>query len=145
MSFRIWHDYGYGIKVDDIHTELFQLQQLIKMAPKYKKELDDYFQDCEIEEPIFDDYMEIENDEGRRGLNTILQKVILECEDIVLSALDDFDSVQYLVFYAGYPWSYSEREKCFTEHDIDEVLRRYVSVLTDEAIDIGYQSSENCG
>ena len=145
MSFRTWHDYGYGIKADDIHTELFQLQQLIKMAPKYKKELDDYFQDCEIEEPIFDDYMEIENDEGRRGLSTIMQKVILECEDIVLSALDDFDSVQYLVFCAGYPWSYSEREKCFTEHGIDEVFRRYISVLTDEAIDIGYQSIENCG
>lgn len=145
MSFSIWHDYGYGIQTDAIHTDLPRLMQLIGMAPEYEKGIRDFFSECAIVEPTFDDYMELENDEGVHGLAQILREVIVECEDMDFLAIEDCNSVSYLVFSAAYPWSYSEKERGYTEQFIEEVLRRYVSVLTDEAIDIGYQSVENCG
>jgi len=57
----------------------------------------------EITEPVWDDYMEYDQD-FCLGLATILKKVIEEAEEIQMTACDDFDSVTYLLYSPSYPW-----------------------------------------
>ena len=42
MSYQTWHDYGYGICVDDIETTVDKVFELVHMAPKFEK---DYLED----------------------------------------------------------------------------------------------------
>lgn len=40
MSYSTWHDYGYGICIDDLNEFTFeQLYELICMSPVVKKDL----------------------------------------------------------------------------------------------------------
>ena len=40
MSYTTWHNYGYGICVDDIKTkDVARLEQLLAMAPKFSGEI----------------------------------------------------------------------------------------------------------
>lgn len=66
-----------------------------------------------------------------------------ELEDFV--ACDGYDAMKYLLFCPSYPWHITEYERHLTEEKIEEILNRYVSVLTDTPPDIGYQSVENGG
>jgi hypothetical protein len=48
-----------------------------------------------------------------------------------------------LLFTATYPWYLKEHEKNLSEEDIANVFRKYVSVLTNKAINIDYYAVEN--
>ena len=53
MSYISWHNYGYGIRVDDIKEESPErLQALIHLAPYYEKQANVFFQEGGIEEPL---------------------------------------------------------------------------------------------
>ena len=38
MSYQTWHEYGYGICVDDIETTANKVFELIHLAPNFEKE-----------------------------------------------------------------------------------------------------------
>ena len=59
---------------------------------------------------------------------------------------DDYNGVSYLLFEPFYPWSkVSDAEKNATEDGIEEMLYKYVRVLTDKPVKVTYYSVENGG
>lgn len=145
MSYSTWHTYGYGICVSDIkEASLERLQKLISMAPEYQKKIQEWLDDCEISEPAYEDYLEFDQD-YMLGLATILKEVILEAEDIDLVACDSHDGTDYLIYVPDYPWNQGKHRQLKTEKAVEELIQKYVSILTDEVVEIDYQSVENGG
>ena len=145
MSYETWHTYGYGINVSEIkECSVERMRKLIALAPSYQNEIQNWLEECEIKDPTFDDYLEFDQD-YHLGLATILKEVILESEGIELVACDSYDGNDYLLYGPSYPWSSIGRKRLETENDAEKLFRQYVSVLTDEPIEIGYQSVVNGG
>lgn len=145
MSYTSWHTYGYGICVSDITDEsLERLQKLVSMAPKYEKRIQEWLDSCKISEPAYEDYMEFDQ-EYLLGLATILKEVILETEDIELEACDSHDGTEYLLYMPDYPWNRGNHRQLMTEDAVVRLFKKYVSILTDEAVEVDYQSVENGG
>lgn len=149
MSYYTWHDYGYGICVSDIREKnVARLENLLAKAPKFSQEFHEWLAESIMEDrlPEWEDYMEFENDLGFTGLAAILQEVISEAESIELLACSDFDGHKYLIFTPAYPWiPLNDVEKNLTEEKIAEILKKYIKILTDEDIDVDYQSVGNGG
>lgn len=145
MSYDTWHTYGYGICVFDIgEPPVERIQNLLTMAPMFKKEIQEWLDERGIPDPDSDDYMEYDQD-FMLGLATILKKVILEAENIELEACDSSEGKDYLLFVPDYPWNKKERRRLETEEEVENLFRKYISVLTDKPIVIDYQSVENGG
>ena len=52
MSYSTWHNYGYGICVDDINTQnMERLRALLELAPKFKAKIEDWLSELDIKEP----------------------------------------------------------------------------------------------
>ena len=154
MSYQSWHNYGYGICVDDIETTADKVFELIHLAPEFEKKFykwaETYREDgdpddikkvitmdiiYEYEDDLYSDY----------GIGPIMKEVIKECEDIELLCCDDYNCYHYLIFPVAYPWGLSEKEKNMTEEDVRLLIVKYVNVLTDANVNIEYQSVENGG
>lgn len=145
MSYTSWHTYGYGICVSDITDEsLERLKSLISLAPEYQKKIQEWLDDCGIYEPAYEDYLESDQ-EFMLGLATVLKEVILEAEDVDLVACDCHDGKDYLLYVPDYPWNQGKHRQLMTEEAVAELFQKYVSILTDQAIEIDYQSVENGG
>ncbi len=145
MSYASWHTYGYGICVSDITDEsLERLHDLISLAPGYRKKIQDWLDDRGISEPAYEDYLESDQD-YMLGLATVLKEVILEAEDVDLVACDSHDGRDYLLYSPDYPWNQGKHRQLMTEESVVELFQKYVSILTDQAIEIDYQSVENGG
>lgn len=145
MSYISWHNYGYGICVTDIQNEnVERLQAMLKLAPELDREIHAWFASCFITEPTWEDYEEFDQD-YMLGLATILRRTIEEVEGISLTACDDLECRTYLIYQPQYPWQITEKERDLTEERLRELFQRYVGLLTDEIIDIDYQSAENGG
>lgn len=145
MSFQTWHNYGYGICVSDIdEPSVERLNALLECAPESKARINSWFAENDIDKPTYDDYMEYDYT-YMYGLATLLAEVIEEAEGVTLTACSNFDGDQYLIYQPSYPWDRTEAEADLTSEKIDEILIKYVSILTDESIDIDYQSVENGG
>lgn len=145
MSYDIWHNYGYGICVDDIGEEnIERLQTLLLQAPEVKAKIESWLTERKIKAPSWDDYMEFDQD-CHLGLATILSEVIAEVEGINLTACDDYDGNAYLLYKPMYPWQMGDMDCGQTEEKIVGIFRRYISILTDTPIEIDYQEVENGG
>ncbi len=145
MSYHTWHNYGYGICVDDIQAQSVQrLQALLKLAPKLDGRIHAWLSDLSVTEPDWDDYMEFDRD-YYLGLATILQQVIEEADGLCLTACDDSSGRTYLIYQPRYPWEITEKELDLTEDKLNELFSRYVSILTDDPIEIDAQEVENGG
>ena len=114
------------------------------MAPEYQKKIQKWLDECEISEPAYEDYLEFDQD-YMLGLATILKEVILEAEDIDLVACDSHYGTDYLIYVPDYPWNQGKHRQLKTEKAVEELFQKYVSILTDEAVEIDYQSVENGG
>jgi hypothetical protein len=153
MGYETWHDYGYGICVDDIDTTADKVFALVHLAPNFEKEfytwIESFREDGDpesIAELItMDNIYEYENDYCISGLGAIMQAVIKECEDVNLLVCDDYNCYHYLIFSVGYPWNMSDKEKNMTEEDLRCMFSKYVNILMDDLITVDYQSVENGG
>lgn len=145
MSYVSWHTYGYGICVSDItERSVERLQKLLAMAPDFQKAVQEWLDECEITEPIYEDYMDFDQD-FRLGLATILKEVIRDVEGLELVACDSYDGKDYLLYCPSYPWYQNGSKQLETEEEAEALFQKYVSILTDEPIEIGYQEVENGG
>ena len=145
MSYSSWHNYGYGICVTDIQEKnVERLQAMLKLAPALEREIHAWFTACSITEPTWEDYEEFDQD-YMLGLATILRRTIEEVEGISLTACDDSECRTYLMYQPQYPWNTSPMEQGLTEQRLAELFQHYVGILTDESIDVDYQSAGNGG
>lgn len=151
--------HGYGICTDfamdgkfrKIKTleDLEPLKKLINMAPKFaadhtmatllsmeKNFIEDEASLAWVASDLM--YAIFGDDAGSCGLSYILSLVIAECEDVHLATTLDADCSEFLLFAKKFPWQMTDREKVITKDDLDAIFSKYVSVLTDEPIDIQY-------
>ncbi len=145
MSYSTWHNYGYGICVDDIVcSDVERLEQLLAMAPNFSTKLHGWLTESGLTEPAWDDYMEYDQ-EFQLGLATILKEVLEETEGIQMTACDDYNSTAYLLYQPRYPWHLADAERKLTEEQLVGIFSRYVRILTDEPVEIDHQAVENGG
>lgn len=145
MSYHYWTTDGYGFCVDDIYTAPKRLMELAAMNERVlhrvKAYLDEYYPGWTIESLDMEDFNDLEGDCGETGLAYVLYEVI----DLSVTVTSDFDGRYYILYEPSYPWSIPEGEENLTEEDVLRMFRKYISVVTDEDIFIGYQSVENGG
>lgn len=91
MGYQTWHNYGYGVCVSDIkESSVERVQAMLKLAPNYNAEIQDWFEALDITAPTYEDYIGFD-DMYCLGLATLMRTVIEEAEGIEFSACDDFD------------------------------------------------------
>lgn len=145
MSHQTWHNYGYGICTDKLEVaDVSRIKALIHCAPEYEKRAKELLLERGITDPEADDYLELEMS-GCYGIASIMEGVILEAEDLQFTACDDYNSMNYLLYMPSYPWYLQLKERDLTEEDIRLIFVKYISILTDEELEIDYQSVENGG
>ena len=145
MSYQTWHTYGYGVCTEKIQIRSVEdLEKLISLAPKYEMEIKEWLAGNEIEKPTIDDYLEYDEDEYCK-LASILKAVIFEVEEVEFTACNNFDGENYLIYEPSYPWHMSKADSSMTEERIEEMLRKYISIVTNQMPEMDYQSVGNGG
>lgn len=145
MSYCSWHNYGYGIITSDLEiNSVERIEALLAYAPEYREEIHQWFDDCEITEPTVDDYMDYDQD-YRLGIATILRIVIWEAEKVSFCACDDIECQHYLLYTPMYPWDIREEDRNMTKERIQEIITKYVSLVSDTKLEFDFQEAENGG
>lgn len=146
MGYQTWHNYGYGIRTDNIKTTADKMAELIKLAPKFAEEVrNNFIEDYETDNPTMDDYLDYDQD-YMHGIGYFLREVIEEAEDVRLETVDNYDGNVFCILMPDYPWAkLTEAEKGLTEEKLDELFNKYVKILTDDVIKVEYQEVENGG
>ena len=99
-----FHIYGFGVELSQLgDVSLDKLEQLIDMAPIFKSKILKWFKEEKIDKPTLENYFEF--DEENLGLSTLLKEVIFELEGIDLTACEDLNNRQYLLYEPKYPIS----------------------------------------
>ena len=147
MAFETWHDYGYGVCISDVKIDSPErIGALIGLTKRFNKDVWEYFNEYEITEPTVDDYEKLIRDHYHGyGIANVLKRVIEEKEHIELSACGDFNGKRYLMFMPDYPWFTPWRYRFIPERKIEKVIRKYLSMLTDDDFKVEYLSVENAG
>ena len=145
MSYHTWHTYGYGVRTDDIKVKTLEsLQSLIALAPLVEEDFRTWFKENQIENPTIEDYYEYDDNDGCH-LAAILKMVIWEIEGIDLTACNDFNDKDFLLFEPLYPWGLTELDKTMTKEKLERIFNKYLSIITDNIPILDYQEAENGG
>ena len=145
MSYQTWHNYGFGISTELLETaNVSRIKALIHCAPSYEATVANLFQDSGTIEPIADDYLELERNNSY-GIASIMADVIEEAENLLLTACNNFDGTNYLLYMPSYPWGLRVDETSLTEERVREIIEKYAAILSDEPVEVGYESVENGG
>lgn len=145
MSYKTWHNYGFGVCTDDIpEGDVSRLQSLLALAPGFRAKVESWLAEQEITDPTWADYAEFDED-YYLNIATILKEVVEEAEGIILTACGDYNNVCYLIYSPGYPWELSDADRNLTEDRLREIFTKYIGILTDKEIEVGYQEVENGG
>ena len=145
MSYQTWHTYGFGVCTEKIQIRSVEdLEKLISLAPKYEMEIKEWLDGNEIEKPTIDDYLEYDEDEYCK-LASILKAGIYEVEEVEFTACNNFDGENYLIYEPSYPWHMSKADSSMTEERIEEIMRKYISIVTNQMPEMDYQSVGNGG
>lgn len=145
MSHVSWHNYGFGICTDPLAAaDVSRIRELIHCAPAYEAKVEDLLRDSGISDATADDYLELEIN-NCYGIASIMAEVIGEAEDLLLTACDNYDGEQYLLYMPSYPWSLRAEEHNLTEDHVRRIIEKYAAILSDEAVEVGYESVENGG
>lgn len=145
MGYVTWSVNGYGTCVEQLRPSLKKVKKLISRAPEFEKELEKYFEDNDITVPTINDYLECDQD-NNAGIAYILKRVMGEAENIEFTCAEDYDCNWYLLLCPSYPWyNNTEEEKSLTEKTTREMMKKYISILSDTELEFDYQSVENGG
>lgn len=145
MSTVEWGIVGYGICTNDIDTTVGRIKEVIAYAPVFEQELKTYFMECEIINPTLDDYLEYDSDHYS-GLAYLIARVMEEAENgIQLDYCVDGYNNYYVLFAANYPWLMNEKMKNLTKKQVHSMFAKYIHILTDKDIKIGYINTTNFG
>ena len=145
MSYHTWHTYGYGVRTDNIKVKSVDaLQALIALAPLTEKDFKDWFEENKIENPTLEDYYDYDDTNGC-NLAGVLKMVIMETENVELTACCDFNDEDYLIYEPIYPWNLTNVDRVMTKEKLNDIFVKYFSMISDTMLDIGFQEAENGG
>ena len=175
MSYHTCTDYGYGFCTDNLTNYSFEsIRKLCELNKETLSEYEDnlhlylsdntameYDDDMDINALVqyaneFDSidvnsFLDERHDDTYEGygIGYYLKDIIKRNEDIELYACDDFDGNHYLLFTPSYPWSkMSEKERNITKEEFNDILRKYVNIVTNNHSDniaFDYETVENGG
>lgn len=145
MSYTTWHTYGYGLQTDCLTIKSAEsLADLVKCAPEFEKWVTECFRKNEITDPTIENYLELDTD-CENELAFILQKVMEEAEGIELTACDDSEGFDYLLYQPKYPWQMTDKDKGLNQEKLNAIFERYLSIITEDEIEVDFMSPENGG
>jgi len=146
MSYSTWTVNGYGICTNDIYTTKEKIEVLLQLAPKFNEEVSNWLEECGIENPDLDDYLEYDQD-YYSGIAYLLQQVIYEAENVNLEIAEDYDSDYYLMVCPSYLWGkLTDEERALdTQDKVNALFEKYLKVVADNDVSIDYYSVENGG
>lgn len=147
MPYETWHIYGYGVCTSEIKEEeltVERFENLLSLAPEFRKKILQYFEECEINEPEVNDYLEFDQD-YHHEIAYLLKEVIEECVGIELCTCDSCDGSIYLLYPPLYPWQMNEIDYKVTKPFLNEIFNKYIGMICDTIPDIDVQSCENGG
>ena len=145
MGSAIWVNYGIGVCTTDLKIKSTKsVAKLISLAPDFNEYVKQVFADCDISKPTLEDYLELDED-YQNGIAYILQEVINELTEINVTACDDINGKRYLLYQPLYPWQMTNLEKGLYKRTVEDILTRYISVITNTEFTIDEISAENCG
>ena len=125
-----YHIYGFGVELSQIgEVELERLEQLIGMAPVLESKIRKWFKEENINKPKLKNYYEF--DEENLGLPTLLKEVIFELEGIDLTACEDLNNRQYLLYESKYPWNMTTIDCFMTPERLSNLYRKYLKIISD--------------
>ena len=125
-----YHIYGFGVELSQLgEISLERLEQLIDMAPIFKSKILNCFKYEKIEKPTLENYFEF--DEENLGLPTLLKEVIFELEGIDLTACEDLNNRQYLLYESKYPWNMTTIDCFMTPERLSNLYRKYLKIISD--------------
>ena len=147
MSYKTWHDYGYGVCTSTLAEDASfeRLLNLFQKAPMIHDRFLKAFEKDGIVAPTHKDYLEALEEHFSYGITDLLVEAIHEGEGIWFTATSDFDGETYLIYQPSYPWNLGREELSLTQDDIDKILEEYISILTDEPIAPDFQDIANGG
>lgn len=144
MSTVSWGIVGYGVCTDNIKTTAGHIEDLLAHAPQFRQDVYDYFAEQEITSPDLDDYLDYDQD-YMTGIAYLIGKVVEEAENVHLAWDTCEDGNCYIMFPASYPWMLNQKEKNMTEEHCRVLLAKYISILTDQELQIKYINTINYG
>lgn len=125
-----YHIYGFGVELSQLgEISLDRLEQLIGMAPVLESKIKKWFNDEKIKKPTLENYYEF--DEENLGLPTLLKEVIFELEGIDLTACEDLNNRQYLLYESKYPWNMTTIDCFMTPERLSNLYRKYLKIISD--------------
>ena len=125
-----YHIYGFGVELSQLgEITLERLEQLIDMAPIFKSKILKWLEEEKVDKPTLENYYEY--DEENLGLPTLLKEVIFELEGIDLTACEDLNSRQYLLYEEKYPWNMTTIDCFMTPERLSNIYRKHIKVISD--------------
>lgn len=98
MSSVTWVNYGIGVCTSDLQIKSLEaVKELIALSPRLEKEIEEYFEDCKIDIPEIDDYLEYDQD-CCNGIEYLLQQVMIDAEGLKFTACDDSEGRRYIMY-----------------------------------------------
>lgn len=145
MSFRTWHNYGFGLCVDKISdVPLERVRALLQLAPGLEKEIEETAR--ELGYANLDTYLRCSlRDEPTDTISSMLRETILAAEGLELCTCRNYEDECFLIYQPSYPWQMNAQDLELTEESLTKIFGEYVRVLTDDEIPLEYQEVENGG
>lgn len=163
MSYRTWHDYGFGFSFSDFEATCDaagdpitpeDVERLLAYAPDLRKSIHEWLEELKAENPerkiTIDDYREYDQVYSLE-LAELFAEVVAQAEGLTrVYAVSDYENDHFVIFGQGYPWWMNDREKSLTEEEVEEIFRKYLEILKPATrdkigVDIEGQSIENGG
>jgi len=148
MSYRTWHEYGYGVVRSEISiASIDRVFNLAEKAPEFNKRFLAWVNGCigDKSAVTIEDIDDFEGGTCIYGIFAILHDVIQEVEHIDFCTCEDYDGEQYLIYTPTYPWYLPKGEVNITEETIENLLSKYIGIISDDKLKIAYQECENGG
>ena len=147
MSYNTWHEYGLGFCVDQIETTPEKLLRLASLKQEVLKDVRDYLQErfdglYNDNELTMSDFDELEGNCNERGVSYVLFNVI---DDFEVTYAYDFEGTSYILYSPTYPWRMNDKDENLSEQKVIDIFTKYIRILTEDEIEIAYQSVENGG
>lgn len=169
MSFSYWSTYGYGIKVDDIPIKDITVEKLINLCSQndfcfknFKTDVVNFINTEKSGDYSYEEAIEkleesdianflnsVEGDGCELGIGNYIRDVIYGNEKIWMDLASNFDGEVYLLLIPSFPWqhkSLAAKEKALTKPEmLNDILEKYIKILTDAKIRIDYEDVVNGG
>lgn len=133
--------YLYGICIDDImNIKKDGIIELLKILDIYQECMND----CEDNDDYILDWVENYESMGYFGLGALLYDVMTTKELCDIN-IDDPNGNVFLGLSATYPWNYNSVTRNMSEEDFNEILRKYICLITDDELEIRmWNISDDC-